>query len=371
MNFIVGRLLLIIDNEEQTFWLFIQIIENILPLMFYSDLAGVVIETTIIDCLISVYLKDFYNFLMKNSFKLTLSNFIHKWMVGLFTQSLSPEMVYTFFDFFFLDGFPCIIKNSICLMSMIENEIKKNNDFEYLYNMFNEAPSHFHDPKTMIYFLNEKKYEISLLDIAIYRYKIKIPVINKLKEDILDTYPKRIQRRKNSLKKKNIHCNPNWPACLYDNYTHLIVDSLIFKENRGPFMINDYYYVKNDGEERNKNDNYEEFTGVGVKNDVLVERHKHICDDIKLVESSQNLIEDYKKINDDFIFDKNKKFEEENKIYGELDEIKDFDILIQEIKKDMSTKDKEINVNEIKSMMEKNMEGEKYYNRDYSFYVPE
>ena len=48
MNFIVGRLLLIMDNEEQAFWIFVQIIEKILPIFYYSDLAGIIIETTMI-----------------------------------------------------------------------------------------------------------------------------------------------------------------------------------------------------------------------------------------------------------------------------------------------------------------------------------
>ena len=101
MNFIVGRLLLIMDNEEQVFWIFIQMIEKILPLIYYSDLAGIIIETTIIDAFISFYLSNFYKYLIDNSFKLPLNNFIHKWMVSLFTQALSPEMAYTFLDFFF------------------------------------------------------------------------------------------------------------------------------------------------------------------------------------------------------------------------------------------------------------------------------
>ena len=110
MNFIVGRLLLIMDNEEQVFWIFIQIIEKILPLFYYSDLAGIIIETTIIDTFISFYLKKFYDSLLENNFKLSLNNFIHKWMVSLFAQALSPEMVYSFFDFFFLDGEICLFK---------------------------------------------------------------------------------------------------------------------------------------------------------------------------------------------------------------------------------------------------------------------
>jgi len=120
MNFIVCRLLLIMNNEEQAFWIFIQIIEKILPIIYYSDLAGIIIDTTIIDAFLSFYLSNFYNYLVENSFKLSLSNFIHKWMVSLFTQALSPEIAYTFLDFFFLDGEICLFKTSIFVMIMIE-----------------------------------------------------------------------------------------------------------------------------------------------------------------------------------------------------------------------------------------------------------
>ena len=78
----------------------IQMIEKILPLIYYSDLAGIIMETTIIDTFISFYLSHLYKYLIDNSFKLPFNNFIHKWMVSLFTQALSPEMSYTFFDYF-------------------------------------------------------------------------------------------------------------------------------------------------------------------------------------------------------------------------------------------------------------------------------
>jgi hypothetical protein len=45
MNFIGGRLLLIMGNEEQAFWLFIEIMEKILPVIYYSELVGIVVET--------------------------------------------------------------------------------------------------------------------------------------------------------------------------------------------------------------------------------------------------------------------------------------------------------------------------------------
>jgi hypothetical protein len=376
MNFIVGRLLLIIDNEEQVFWIFTQIIEKILPLIYYSDLAGIIIQTTIIDTFISFFLKNFYDFLLDNNFKLSLNNFIHKWMVSLFTQALSPEMVYTFFDFFFLDGEICLFKGALFIMFFMEKIIseKKYCEFEYIFNMFNEAPSHIHDPRSLIFFLYEKKFEIYEKHIKLYSEKLKNPVLNKLKDELKFSFIKQREERKKSLKRKKINCNPVWPTCLYDNYNHIVVEYVILKENKNPFIINDYYYIKNQGNENHKNNNniIDELENSTIK-EVIIERHKHICDDMKLVNTSKNLIENLSKRNIDFenYFDKKIKENDDTRIYGQLGESKDFDKIINEIKNDLKSREKEFNIKELNDIVDKNNLKEKYYNRDYSFYVPE
>ena len=376
MNFIVGRLLLIIDNEEQVFWIFTQIIEKILPLIYYSDLAGIIIQTTIIDTFISFFLKNFYDFLLDNNFKLSLNNFIHKWMVSLFTQALSPEMVYTFFDFFFLDGETCLFKGALFIMFFMEKIIseKKYCEFEYIFNMFNEAPSHIHDPRSLIFFLYEKKFEIYEKHIKLYSEKLKNPVLNKLKDELKFSFIKQREERKKSLKRKKINCNPVWPTCLYDNYNHIVVEYVILKENKNPFIINDYYYIKNQGNENHKNNNniIDELENSTIK-EVIIERHKHICDDMKLVNTSKNLIENLSKRNIDFenYFDKKIKENDDTRIYGQLGESKDFDKIINQIKNDLKSREKEFNFKELNDIVDKNNLKEKYYNRDYSFYVPE
>ena len=94
---------------------------------------------------------------------------------------------------------------------------------------------------------------------------------------------------------------------------------------------------------------------------------------MKLVNTSKNLIETFNKRNslDNIIDKKNKEKDDTNKIYGELGGSKDFDKVIKEIKDDLKTKDKVFDIKEIKDIMNKNDLKEKYYNRDYSFYVPE
>ena len=374
MNFIGGRLLLIMGNEEQAFWLFIQIMEKILPIIYYSELIGIVVETTLIENLISLYFPELYKFLLDNNFNIPLRNFIHKWMVCLFTQTMSPEMVYTFLDYLFLEGSDLLIKNSLFLISFIHDKLLENNDFEYMYNIFNEGTLNIHDPKTMIYFLDEKKYEISSNDIHEFQKKMEKPIVKKFKEEALASYEENFNNRKKSLKKKGINCNPNWPTCFYDDYAQTIIDVLIVKESKTPYIIKDYYYIKNDGYPDNKIygidgiDGYNQSSSGTVK-EVLVERHKHVCDNAKLVDNSKLFIEDeYKKIDIDLV-NVEQDNNDENKIYDKLKNSKDFDNVVKEIKIELEKIIKPMKISEINSIIEKNEKKEKYSPNDYIFHV--
>ena len=373
MNFIGGRLLLIMGSEEQTFWLFIQIMEKILSIIYYSELVGIVVETTIIENLISFYFPKLNEFFIENNFNVPLRNFIHKWMVGLFTQTLSPEMVYTFFDFLFLDGRDLLINNSLFIMSFIHDKLINNNNIEFMYNLFNEGLLNIHDTKTMIYFLGLKP----LKNIKNYRKKLEKSIISKVKkEEELDYNEEKNKNRINSLKQKGIICNPNWPTCLFDDYTQKVIEVLVLKEKKIPSIINDYYYIKN----KNYPDNYPviNFNGfnkydkepLSTSKEVLIERHKHICDNAKLVDSSKILVdEEYMKIEFDFI--NWNKDDDDNKIYDKLKNSEEFDNLVKEIKNDMKKSIKPIKINDINILIEKNEKDEKYYPENYIFYILE
>ena len=369
MNFIGGRLLLIMGSEEQTFWLFIIIMENILPIIYYSELVGVVIETTIIENLISVCFPNLYNFLLDNNFNIPLRNFIHKWMVCLYTTTLSPEMVYTFFDFLFLDGRDTIIKNSLFIMSFIHDKLINNNNLEFMYGTFNEGLLNIHDPRTMIYFFIEKKYDIANKIIKKFQSKLEKSIISKMREEEDDSLEEKVNNRINSLKEKGVNCNPNWPVCFFDDYTQNIIDVLILKEKKPPYIINDYYYIKNDSYPDNNIhggiNNYSQ-TLTDKDKEVLIERHKHICDNAKLIDTSKILINDdnYKFFDIDISNNI-----DENKIYDKLKNSEDFDNLVKEIKIEMSKKIKPIKINEINIVINNNEKIEEYYPKDYIFHI--
>ena len=366
MNFVVSRLLLIMRDEEQTFWLFLQIMENIVSLIYYADLTGIIIETTLIETLLPIYLPELVDFLEKNNFTLTISNFIHKWMVCIFTQTLKIEMVYTFLDFFFMDGCSSLIKNSLYIFASIQEEIMSQDSFEEIYLVLTEVENKIVNPREMIYYLYEKNFDFTEQQIINLRNILSKPIRNKLKNgELLSTAKRTWDENRELLKKRNINCDPNWPFCLYE-VENDFSGVLVFQESKNTFIIDDYYYIKSKGYQDEKYDNVDEFI---TKNDnkLLIERHRHICDDQKLVDASQNFSDFQKIMAEELNNNAGKNKSQELKIYESLRKFKDVDKLIKQCQNVLKNKKKVINREEIKSIHEQ-YKDYKYYPDDYSMF---
>ena len=366
MNFVVSRLLLIMGNEEQTFWLFYQIMECLVSLMYYADLTGIIVETTLIETLLPIYLPQLHEFLEKNNFNLTISNFIHKWMVCIFTQTLKIEMVYSFLDFFFLDGCISLIKNSLFIFASLQEEIMSRDSFEEIYTVLTEVEDKITNPRAMIHFLHEKDFSFDSGNINYLRKILSKPIINKLQNgELLSTAKRTWDENRELLKKRNINCDPNWPFCLYE-VEHEIPELLIFKESKNIFLIDDYYYIKSKGYQDENSDNVDEFI---TKNDnkLLIERHRHICDDQKLVDASQNFSDFQKIILEEMNNNSAKNKSQELKIYESLKKFKDVESLIKQVQGILKEPKRIIKKSEIKAVYEK-FKNFKYYHEDYSMF---
>ena len=331
MNFVVSRLLLILGNEEHTFWVFYQIMETFLRLNYYFDLTGIIIETTLIETMLPIYLPELHEFLEKNNFNMTISNFIHKWMVCIFTQTLKVEMVYTFLDFFFLDGNFSLIKNSLFIFASLQEDILKQNSFEDIYSVLTEIDKRITNPRAMIYFLEEKNFYLEEINIINIRKLLSVPITNSLKSGELTSTAKRTwDENRELLKKRNINCDPNWPFCLYE-VDHEIPEVLIFKESNRIFYIDDYYYIKSKGYEDEQEDRVEQI-GNKVDQKLLIERHRHTCDDQKLVDASTNFSDFKKLVIEQMNNNVEKNKSQELKIYESLLKFSNVDRYIKEIR---------------------------------------
>jgi hypothetical protein len=88
----VGTLLKLYKNEEEAFWVFVQIIEDILPMYYFTELAGIKIDCTIVTTLLQIYQSNLYSHIRAIELEWMLNNIIFKWFMTLFIQPLSEEV---------------------------------------------------------------------------------------------------------------------------------------------------------------------------------------------------------------------------------------------------------------------------------------
>ena len=193
------------------------------------------------------------------------------------------------------------------------------------------------------------------------------PIINKINTSELKFNVRRTAEEKKALlKSKKIYCNPNWPFSLYQPSFFDTRDVLVLKESKPPFLIEDYYYIKNEEYHDEKNDFIDgELPLDKTSNiEILIERRKHVCDDQKIVEISQNFNKPEKIIQDeigDFGMDKSPQM----KIYELVRNSKDIDKITRYIYLMLNKKEeKTILKNEIDIINEKNKDFI-YYTKDY------
>ena len=105
-----------------------------------------------------------------------------------------------------------------------------------------------------------------------------------------------------------------------------------------------------------------------TKNDnkLVIERHRHICDDQKLVDASQNF-SDFQKVMLEINNNNGKNKSQELKIYESLKKFKDVESLIKQVQKILKDPKKLIKQNEMKQLYEK-YNNFKYYDENYSMF---
>ena len=209
-NFIVAKLLMLFDREEDVFWIFVQIIENILPCEYYSELVGIMGDCSL--CL--KILKETNKKIMKKieGFEVILNNLLYKWFISLFIENASKDTFINIWDAMIFEGNVILFRAVSAILEYLENDILRCEGMEQLTILFEE--------KVCKLVLNREKFLTVLLDDS--RPVLNIENINNLR----DTYYKQvvstiIKSKKNEKQKKNpldingveIECDLDWPFC--------------------------------------------------------------------------------------------------------------------------------------------------------------
>ena len=204
-NFIVAFILKIIEKEEESFWLFVQIIEKILPLNYYSNVLGVLVYSSLIEQLLSQFLPELFDFIQRKYYEIHITNILYKWLLSLFVEGFPEKLSLRIWDALFLNGDIILFKASLGILKLLKNEIMNVNSIEELSILFDKKIKELLNPSIMIYFLLLRKFDFDIKQL----YLIRIEIENQIQNSF-------IQKKKSSPKKKSrkiteddiCKCNP-------------------------------------------------------------------------------------------------------------------------------------------------------------------
>ncbi|KAL4464472.1 hypothetical protein ABPG72_021165 [Tetrahymena utriculariae] len=267
LNYIVAKFLRYGISEEESFWLLVQLLENILPLDYYpSMMMGVVCDQKIFEQILKVENEKVYKKLQ--SFEANVLNILlTQWIVCLFTQAVDDSLLIVIFNHLFTKGSIIIFKACLVLINYCEKEILKSEGLEVVKNVENKLKD-WKDAKKFSTKL-EKIY-INEKGINFMREFYKQICLIQLKQKSKNRryQPKQIDFSK-------IECNQDYPTC-----KHLIEkentrdnnqppEYFIFKSTRNFEFDWNYFQNSKNGDKRN--------VGINEDEDIMQTLHDHIC----------------------------------------------------------------------------------------------
>ena len=277
-NFIVGRLLEFIGDEEKVFWTFSQLMENILTVDYFSQMLGVYVEVDILMCLLrDLYTPDMLKKLDKHDKIIYLQNILLQWFISLFIIKFPKKLQLFIWDIFFVEKKIVLYKVSISLLFKYKKEIASCDSIESLNRFLDETFSKFNDITYLKYILLIKNFEFDDEFLDLNR---RIFIEKKKKMWEKDNKGK-IKAIKEKLSDRQDLCNVNWPICIYDaNLKYQYNDTVIYRQLNNFNIIDNYFeddrninkkYYKSKVEDLN--DNNLDYSSI------LIERKNHYCEE--------------------------------------------------------------------------------------------
>ena len=267
LNTIVGYLLKIMNfKEEETFYLFLILMENILPFDYYLFGIGVEGDLKIMKILLDKYESEVMEHMNKLDSILVIVGIFTQFITSLFTFKIDINITNLLFNCFFgfyllednkEDLFFYFYKVILGIFKTYKHDILGINSMENIYNVLNfekEQPKEYLE-NIMFYALFESEKIFNLNEAKIVRQSL----INNL-----------LGTRKTKFNFKNdekIKCNLNYPICIEE---YNVSSPIQLKVS--------YEKIKNEEEEdNNKNEIIDEESEENIFKDIIVERRKHYC----------------------------------------------------------------------------------------------
>ena len=299
LNLIVSYLLKMTEyNEEETFYLFLKLMEDILPYDYFLFGIGIESELIMIKKLLEIFDNELYNHLTALNSFCYLDSKLSMWIISLMNYNIDIKITNLFFDLIFLyannnDIFlPILYSMIFSILAILRNDLLNCVDSIEINDVINK-------------FVNNKISDENYQKIIYYnlisqeRNKFKNISIFELRKKIINNIIK--ERNINFNFDENIEgiiCEKYFPLCIKEKEEKPIEEFIIYKSNNdlSLYLVDDYYKI-----EEIKEDNKKIETKINNKREEI--KKSNINDTIKIDKKNEE------------IYDKNK-----NNIKGEIEE---------------------------------------------------
>lgn len=277
LNFIAAKILKQLDNEENTFWLYTQILEIYLPLNYYNDLIGVMADCSIFQILLKKHHEDIYKVLEKNKLDNEVSGIYLKWFISLFTTSVSSVFNDIIFNYFILLGNKVLFLSGLAIFHILKNKILIITTIEDLYELFEMELPKINDEiskSILLYYILVKnigmnldqdrpKFQKKVMEEIYNQYllreeirisnKYNMSMSNSMLKSMTTSYGSKSQFRSMSyanqpgIIKEDKICNTYWSICIHDennNNPPNLIDFSILRIGYNIEIIDSYFFDK-------------------------------------------------------------------------------------------------------------------------------
>ena len=287
-NYFAARLLFIFENEENTFWVFTQVLENILPNDYFSELNGMMVDCLVVSNLCNNIkeIKEIKDHITNLNADICLKNLFYKWFDSLYADGCSFLNFYVIWDAMMLDGNIVLFRATLAILEELKDQILKLNDFNELNEFFEEKikEENFNNGKFMSKLLDSHHFGFNMDYIWELREKCYKDVYESIKRT------KEVEAKSKENKEKEI-CDIEWPFCVETindfyiqrveilktgDYDNKLIDYDFFDEN-----VNDKINIKENKiiNEDEKKLNEEEINKKKseIYHNLLIQRDVHKC----------------------------------------------------------------------------------------------
>lgn len=147
------------QSEEEAFWIFTMMMESMIPIDYYSNLSGVLIDQNIFHNLMRERLPDLCQHF--ESIGLDLSFLAINWITCLLCMGLPQDVSDRIWDLFFLRGHKVIFSFLLAIMQSMKAELMRMQNFDEAMQFISESPRDLVNMKVLIQLAEQDRFKIT------------------------------------------------------------------------------------------------------------------------------------------------------------------------------------------------------------------